>query len=336
MRGRVVGLLVNPVAGRGAARNLEVARAAVRALAPERVITAAGDLGHAAVPDATVVPDLLPEGRDGTLVAARALLACNVDVLVVVGGDGTLADVAGVLADTAPDLPLLGLGAGSTNVGGLVTCRAGEVDSLAGATLDRSTVTALHVRWSGEQHALAFNDVVIATIVLGTLDDRVVDLDAAALLEGRRVPSRPSSVGGPSVNVTKHAADGECVVLGRGTEVATLVVGLVDTTAFYGKALIGGVGLSSLAGLPAGALVATAPLVRTQLPAADDAADEPLRTAYVGLAGGEIVRATGFDAPAVLCADGNPLRLLAPTDVVEIGVRPRAVTVLRRQAGGAS
>jgi len=36
-----------------------------------------------------------------------------------------------------------------------------------------------------------------------------------------------------------------------------------------------------------------------------------------------------MEYPAVLCADGNPLQRLHPTDEVQIRVQPNAVDVLR-------
>jgi predicted polyphosphate/ATP-dependent NAD kinase len=259
------------------------------------------------------------------------------EALVVVGGDGTLADVADALAAAGLRCPIVGVGTGSTNAGALVTCLADDAATLAPERLRAQPVAGLHavvVDGAGGTvaDALAFNDVVLGTTVVGTLDGDFVDLDAAAFLRGERVRGRPRALACAGARVVKRTPDGN-VAVAEGHGVGFAVVGFTAVLRDHGKAIVGGVALSDYVRVPAGALVASWPLVFADFDLADHRAMEPLRSAYVGLAVGEALELTGLDGGAFLCADGNPLRALRPDDVARVAVRPGAVDVARPIGG---
>jgi hypothetical protein len=81
--------------------------------------------------------------------------------------------------------------------------------------------------------------------------------------------------------------------------------------------------------VPAGCLVCDQALVRTQLDRQAHLAIEPIHSAYISLADDEMIQVTGMEYPAVLCADGNPLKRLQPGDVAEVRVYLNAVDALR-------
>ncbi len=330
MRFDRVGLIVNPVAGLGSAHNLAAARQVVASLGPDLVVTGARDLGANAVSEAKVIPVPDIRGRAATQFLARQIIATGVDVLIVVGGDGTLADVAFVLLEADSHCPLLGIGAGSTNVGDLIACRTDAISILEDARFEIDTVDALVAGCNGQDLALAFNDVVIGTTVLGTLDGRVRDLDATAFFAGEQKVGTPQAVGSATSVVSKTSGE-RTIHVARGTLVGTVVVGFAHYECFWGKAIVGGVGLSNLTGQPAGCQVCAQPLVRTELTPTALAETEPLSSSYISLNEDETIQATGIGPPAVLCADGNPLKLLVPDDIVHIHIRPQAVRVLRLQ-----
>ena len=224
---KTVGLIVNPTAGRGTGHNLSVARKVVANLPPARVITGPDNLGATAMPHAECIsmPDV--HGRAATQRLADELIDAGVDALIVVGGDGTLADVAFTLFYAGSPCPILGIGAGSTNAGDLVSCRADAVGELNGARLSVEPVNALVAGCNGQDLALAFNDVVISTTILGTLHGRVLDLDATAFVAGERTVGRPQAIGAPTSIVTKVAND-RVVEVARGAAVGTLIVGFAN------------------------------------------------------------------------------------------------------------
>ncbi|MEA3338292.1 MAG: hypothetical protein U9R25_20575 [Chloroflexota bacterium] len=81
--------------------------------------------------------------------------------------------------------------------------------------------------------------------------------------------------------------------------------------------------------------VARGKLVGTELTPVALAGVEPIHSSYISLDEGETIQATGIGPPAVLCADGNPLKLLVPGDIASIHLHPQAVRVLRLQAEAA-
>ncbi|WP_202387956.1 NAD(+)/NADH kinase [Nocardioides flavescens] len=144
-RARVLGIVVNPVAGMGGRVGLhgtdgqvELARArGAEPVAPARarralarlhelapdldVVVAPGALGADHLPDATGWRVTVLDGpepgaettADDTRAAVSALVAAGVDLLLFVGGDGTARDVAGAVWAVCDDcVPVLGVPAG--------------------------------------------------------------------------------------------------------------------------------------------------------------------------------------------------------------------------------
>ncbi len=324
-----IGLIVNPKAGQGAEKNLELARKAIAGLKPVQVFTGPGVIGGDAIPDASLIN--IPEGETGRKVTqwlAVQLAQQEIDAIVVIGGDGTMTDVAFALLEAGDQQPILGIGAGSTNIGGLVTCQAAEVEELASTELSVKNIDALAASCNGENLALAFNDMVIGTTMVGTLDGVVCDLDASQHLQGVRVPGRPQAIGTITALVSKKSPDGS-VEVASGSQVGTVITGFAHADRFYGKAIAGGVCLTALVGLPAGCLVCEQPLVRVQLEISDLVTVEPVRSAYTSLAEADTIHITGIGPPAVLIADGNPLKALTPDNQVFIQVLRNAVRMLR-------
>lgn len=324
-----IGLIVNPKAGQGAEKNLEIARKAVAGLKPVQVFTGPGVIGGDAFPNASLID--IPESETGRKVTqwlAVQLAQQGVDAIVVIGGDGTMTDVAFALLEAGDQQPILGIGAGSTNIGGLVTCQAAEVEELASAELSFENIDALAASCNGKNLALAFNDMVIGTTMVGTLDGEVCDLNASQHLQGVRELGRPQAIGTITALVSKKSPDGS-VEVASGSQVGTVIAGFAHADRFFGKAIAGGVCLTALVGLPAGCLVCEQPLVRVQLELSDLVAVEPVRSAYTSLAEANTIQITGIGPPAVLIADGNPLKALTLDDQVHIRVLRDAIRMLR-------
>jgi hypothetical protein len=325
-----LGLIVNPTAGFGARHGERAARAALAALRPRRVLTGPGAWARTRWTTPTSSSPSRWTARPAGPPPERSRSqppAPGVDALVVVGGDGTLADAALALHLARLRCPILGVGTGSTNAGALVSCRAEDVATLAPARLRAISVTGLRAQVD-DVVALAFNDVVVGTTVVGTIDGDFVDLDAAAFLLGARVRGRPVALACAGARIERHGPDGDLLVA-AGDAVGGVVVGFTDKVDAFGQALVGGVSLSRWVGVPAGCLVSSFPLVFAGYDRTDHRRMEPLRTSYVGLAPEQELELTGLGAGAILCADGNPLRALAPGDVGRVRVLPGVVDVVR-------
>lgn len=187
---------MNPIAGMGGRVGLKgtdgpevLARARALGAVPEAasrcalalrgldvaLVTVPGDLGEDSARDAGVPADVLDLPRSGdardTVAAVRALRAAGVDLILFAGGDGTARDVCGVVGT---DVPVLGVPTGVKM---------------------HSAVFATSPQAAGRLVAR------FATGPLGLREAEVMDLDEAALREGRvsarlfglaRVPQEPT------------------------------------------------------------------------------------------------------------------------------------------------
>ncbi len=325
---RRVGLIVNPVAGLGADESLRVARTAIERCGAREVSTGPGELGAAALTGWTgrveTPGDIAFPAPRRTRALARWMVGRPLDAVIVVGGDGTLSDAALEIANT---IPIVGIGTGSTNVGRLVTCRAGQVPSLDVDELETWNVDALLASVNDEVVGLGFNDVVIGTTIVGTLDGRRCDLSATDRARGESVPATPRSIGGPTTKVTRIGR-GTATLVAQGESVGTVVAGFAEP-AFFGKAVTGGVCLASLAGMVAACLVSDVPLARVGMTADVLETAAPIRSAYVSLAEEVGIVVEGVEDGAVLCVDGNPTQILCLSDHVGIVARKGAVVGVR-------
>jgi hypothetical protein len=335
-----LGLIVNQWAGAGA--DVGAVESVLGALGAQHVVTGPGDLGSALVDPARwsveVVP--VPDERSAaqTMALARALADRGVELIAVIGGDGTLADVAAAIVDRPGAPAVCGIGSGSMSVGQLVTCAIADLDRLDGRRLEECPVPALVAMHAGTS-ALAFNDVVLGTTLVGTLGGRLRDLDAVAYLQGQRRPGRPRSIGQAGTLVWRTGGRGAAggsgdnkeaggMVVARGRRVGGVVAGFTSP-AFTGKAVTGGVCLSSWAGLAACCVVSDVPLARVELTPASVAAMRPVRCSYASLDGDQRLVIDGARPGTVLLTDGNPLAVLDESDRVEVTLRPGALRVLR-------
>ncbi len=329
---RRVGLLVNPQAGSGPAANLRAARQALAALRPAQVVTGPGPLGADALNDwhgaATVLPAPRGAGREQTLALAREIAAQAVAALVVVGGDGTLADAAFALLGSAGAPPLLGIGAGTMNVGPLITCPAAQAARLDAARLRPQSVDGVLAYANADLLGVGFNDGVIGFTVIALVGGQRRDVSAAELMQGRVRPAPPRSIAAPQAKVTWISSEQQARVLAEGMAVGALAVGFARP-AFRGQAVAGGVCLTALAGLPAGCLVSDQPLARVDVEAAALLAWPPVASRYASLGAGSRIEVEGLATGASLCADGSPLWVLGNGDHAAFAIERGAATVLR-------
>lgn len=323
-----IGLVVNSAAGGNAEGALRAGSGAASALGAAEIITGPGSLGAEAVAKLGLRVEVCDvragSGRDRTIELANAFAEQRLDTVLVVGGDGTMSDVAGVFADTQHQPSILGVGAGSANAGALVTCLADEVERLNPKYLQAQEHDALVVNVLDGPSAIAFNDCVFGTTVIGTVENDLVDLDAAALLQGRRNESEPRAIG--EVATTVRVVGSDCdEQLSRGVVVGTVVVGFAEQS-FRAKAITGGVCLATHVGLPAGCLVAEQPLayVGANVDTLQDAG--PIRTVFMGLDADKKIIVTGVRNGTTVCADGNPVAVLRTTSTVEVQCKPMAIT----------
>lgn len=327
---RQAGLIINPKAGQGFARSALYVRELLTRMGVERVVTGPAEMGEAALAggiEREVAPLGAVEGRASTRELARLLVRRGLDSLIVVGGDGTMSDVACVLVEEQAPPPIFGLGVGSTNAGALVSCQAHQIEEFDASRLLARQLPALLAYFEDELVGVGFNDCILGFTVVATIDGRLRDVEVGAKMQGENIPAQPASIATAKTIVQRLGRD-EVIEIGRGEDVATVVIGLAEA-AFTAKAITGGVCLASLTGAPAGCLVAGQPLVRVELDARDVLALPAIRTSYLSFGPEMRIRVEGIRQGAALCVDGNPLRLLDASSRVEFGIREGAVTAFK-------
>jgi len=323
-----LGLIVNPVAGPDASESLRIARAVIDRFGASEVATGPALAGAAALDGwpgriSVASSDVAP-ARARSRALARWLAPQPLDAVIVVGGDGTLSDVALEIGDR---LPIVGIGTGSTNVGRLVTCRAGQAAGLDIGALEPWHVDGLLASVDDALVGIAFNDVVVGNTIVATIEGRPCDISAFDRLQGRSIPATPRAVGDAGARVTRVASDARTVVA-EGACVGTVVAGFAEP-AFFGKAITGGVCLASLAGMIAGCVVADVPLARIGATPGELEAAAPIVSRYVTLAEGVSLLIEGIGGQAVLCVDGNPVHHLTPSTRVRISARRHVAVGVR-------
>jgi predicted polyphosphate/ATP-dependent NAD kinase len=324
-----LGLVVNPRAGRGTETNARVARQLIETLKPETTFVGAGEMGADALAGLNIEPlDYAPaQGRARTPALVTKMIGRGVEMIAVVGGDGTMADVAFALFRAASRVPMLGIGVGSTNVGGLVTLRGDAIARLADAQLEPHARNALIAGANGETLGIAFNDVVISTTVLATVDNQLAEVQVAPKIAGENVPGASETIFTDATRVWRESPNGTTEIA-RGNQIGTLLCGFPDSR-FFGKAIAGQACLAAYLDLPAGCLVGSQPLVRMIANPQELMCDEPFLSRYASFDENSTIHATDLREGVALCADGNPLKILARADEVTVGVKRHCVTALR-------
>ncbi|HCC79331.1 MAG: hypothetical protein A2X25_06400 [Chloroflexi bacterium GWB2_49_20] len=331
MRFQTIGLIVNPFAGQGAAVNINLAQKGLTALGVSKVITGIGVIGADALIGLSFKHEIIPiqedVSRDQTLELAVKLVNRSLDAVMVVGGDGTLADVAYIFSQFKNSPPLLGIGAGSTNAGELITCTSDQIDHLNPDMLNEIPVPALMAYVGDDLIGVGFNDCVLGLTVVATLDGKLRNVGVAKKFSGQTVPALPASIGLDQTQVERIGPQGRQMIA-FGKSVSTVIIGLAESS-FIAKAITGGVCLTAFSGLQAGCLVADQPLVQVELNSNDVLALPIIHSSYLSFSEQDRIHVRGVRGGTGLCVDGTPLRLLVTDQEVSFGVCTNAVRSIK-------
>lgn len=258
--------------------------------------------------------------------ATRELCEWRPDILVCIGGDGLASYVADSMLASGADIPMAGIAAGTANVGPIIGVQAAALRDCMKAVDGDFMVTragAVEAKSGGRHLGYGFNDVVIAESFLGTLDGKMVNLSAAAMLsEGRKRAVEPAAdiaaegfsvrVGGQSCALPEFLPKQIVASMLRMGELSGRAMAGVLCTASYGE---------NLAAL---ALLDTI-VVKTGNPGRGfgNFAD----SAHLIFGAGECVEISGLSEAAFAIVDGNPWLVSGGT--VELAAIPDLVTVVR-------
>jgi len=226
------------------------------------------------------------------------ILDRKVDIIAVFGGDGTVSDAA----SARPKTPLLCIGIRTTNVSPAL-CPA-DFEKLREVEM-----RGLVVKFK-EDERVAFNDVVVGSTILSTVDGKKVQVDARGFMRGEKVIAKPRKFRA-KVEVGDRVVDG---VFGN------VFIAMTDKR-FLGKGIAGGASLSAFLGFKGVVACISEGIVVSTYTKDDLRRIEPIVTTTISF-DNETVK---ISAEEVVSCDGNPLGI----GEVEVRVEDSVVKVMK-------
>ena len=277
-----------------------------------------------------LLQDTLPGPQAGAYLekfsfAMESLMAREPDVLVTIGGDGTAAYAADWLLRRNLSVPMFGLGAGTANVGPIVTERDPEnIPALEELVPEQmGAVEALTV--DGQHIAYGFNDLVLGNTLLGSENGQMVTFEAYAMAaEGARsVCKCLPSIAGPDFTVEKNGTVLPTIL----PNVGQLVASTVERENYYGRAVTGLLCFTPGTPFQASVYVSTIPIITCEESPAGF--EDWMCGAQLLLQPGDRLILRGLAPKVCAVADGNPYVL--PGGNVLLQYKPNLLTVLKRR-----
>ncbi|RLI72109.1 hypothetical protein DRO97_09195, partial [Archaeoglobales archaeon] len=196
-------------------------------------------------------------------------------------------------------------GMGTTNVSSVLCPIDFDVDELKETKIDGLLLKVKKIE------RIAFNDVVVGSTVLATVDGRKVQIDAEKFIDGKKVFAMPRKFYG--------VVEGAKKIEGY---FGNIFVALSDKR-FLGKGIAGGTSLSAFLGFKAVVACVSEPIVVSTYTKDDLTKMEPI-----------VTKTMSFDdkikikANEVISCDGNPVKKL-DDEVAEVNVVKDVVRVLK-------
>ncbi len=290
--------------------------------AGHELVTCTGSFGGDYLPGAAVCEADRSGGYVQTLgCITRALMAHKPDLLVSVGGDGIASYIADAMLTAGGNVPMMGVAAGTANVGPIVCVTPEELEQYDAASWQYTTVSAVEVL-SGAHVGYAVNDVVIGNTFLGTTDDGgIANFSARAMaLAGRKeICAADGNICTEEFTVIKNGKP-------MGHHIARpgqIIVSPLDRDRLEGRAIYGA--LCSAAYTPCKGALALTETVMISAEAEDAGMESFCPIEHLLFGPGDSVAISGFTETADLILDGNPY--IRNHDTVELRYYPDLITV---------
>lgn len=292
-----------------------------RLFASHALLTCAGSFGGDYLPGAAICDADRSGGYVETLgCITRALLAQQPDLLVTIGGDGIASYIADAMLVAGYHVPMMGIAAGTANVGPIVCMTADELDSRSADSWTYFSTGAIEVI-SGTHVGYAVNDVVVGNTFLGTEGDMIVNLSAEAMaLRGEKEICNPSAkICTENFSVTKNGRTAARRILQPGQ----IIISPLDRDRLEGRAIYGA--LCSAAYTPCKAALALTEQVMISAEAEDAGMQSFCPMEHLLFGPDDEVILSGLDCDAQLILDGNPY--IRPHKTVALRYHPDLITV---------
>jgi len=326
---KTIGIIVNPVAGKGSGISERAFNSVIDKLIPYRLLIAPGSMGEEYLSklesNQKIVGKQRYFDRRDTIAVAGEMATAGADLLIGIGGDGTLSDISFGIYQNRKDVSIIGIGIGSTNVGPLIRFKTTQLEYFNIEYLKEESLDCVLAFHQGRLVGLGFNDCVIGTTIVGMLNGKQTDLDAVQRMQGRKIQSQSEPIGTAETTVSKNG----CVVIdGAIQEVGQIIAAPLDNR-YLGKAVSGLLCWSPFLDYGAAVVASPVPLVQVNIDRETISKIEPMNLSQLLFDEEDCIEVRGVRSGVVLCLDGNPHTVLEKDDVIEIRFKRNAVKTLR-------
>lgn len=253
----------------------------------------------------------------------KALTRAGAQRFISVGGDGTATYVRNAMYELGLNLPILGVAAGTANVGPIVSV---TLEQLKGRHISQAREVCydgVSVFLDGKFLSLAFNDLIVGDTFLATVDGQTCNISVRALLErGEHLPQKPC------VNIVTD--DFRVELNGQNIypklkDIQQIIIASVAHENHYGRAVYGAVGKCDWSEKKG--VIALCDYVAVSFE--DDGAglDRFSASQYLVFGPNDRVLLRGFTEESCLICDGNPY--LMPDDRFEVRFEPALARTIK-------
>ena len=315
-------LLYNYKAGKGLPAEL-VVRKLCDFFAGDEILVSDSGLVFPELPVSLVEP----EPADGyfavILARVKALAEAGAERFISVGGDGTATYVRNAMYELGINLPILGVAAGTANVGPIVSVTLDQLEGRHVSQTHEVCYDGISVFVDGKFISLAFNDLIVGDTFLGTVEGQTRSISVRALLEeGVISPKKPTE------NIVKD----DFAVEFNGSELAPnsanirqIVLAPVAHESHYGRAVYSVVGKCDWCEKKG--VIALCDYIAVSFEDDGAGVDRFSTTQYLIFGPNDQVVLKGFTDEACLICDGNPYFL--PSDRFKVRFESALVRTIK-------
>lgn len=273
------------------------------------------------------VSPVQPEKAEGyypqILAKVAALARVGAQRFVSVGGDGTATYVRNAMYELGINLPILGVAAGTANVGPIVSVTLEELEGRHISQAKEVCFDGIAAFLDGKFLSLAFNDLIVGDTFLGTVEGQTRSVSVRALLEeGVIRPKAP----------TEQIVTEEFLVELNGREVKPcpgtikqIILSPVAHENHYGRAVYSVVGKCDWSEKKG--VIALCDYIAVSFEDDGTGVDRFSSTQYLIFGPDDQVTLRGFTEEACIICDGNPYFL--PGDRFSVRYEPALARTIK-------
>lgn len=315
-------LLYNYKAGKGLPAELVIRRLCEFFSGDELLVTDGG-LVFPSLPVRLVEPENAQSYFDIIRARVKALADAGAERFVSVGGDGTATYVRNAMHELGINLPILGVAAGTANVGPIVSVTLEELEGRHISEAREVCYDGISVYVEDRFLSLAFNDLIVGDTFLGTIDGQTRSVSVRSLLEEGKITPKE-----PAVNIVTDDFTVELngrTLIPNAKIIRQIVLSPVAHENHYGRAVYSVIGKCDWSEKKG--VIALCDYIAVSFEEDGTGVDRFSSTQYLIFGPNDQVALRGFTEEACLVCDGNPY--LLPGDRFSVRYEPAKVKTIK-------